>query len=489
MLNRLRASYVAHSWTRHAAALGLCIAAIVLAMLGGGFPPWAWRLLAQSTPQLSGLLAMRGTSVIVSYTGLLLLSLTFVLLWGSMIYAAYAMLHHWLRTRLEMRDFERDLSGASKAVKAVKPMTPIKAQGSGRVRSTPGATGKIGTASTAPPARQTSSLASRQAPVMPAMRPIPATATTQKAGRNVSYNARAVGESSDSGAYTMPREYARYIYRPTAPLSVVDAEDEELAESVIHLEVGTALDSGIKRRGQPNEDSLLALPNVRPSRKGGQPLAIFVVADGMGGHGDGQEASRLAISSMHDAMQLALLDGLEDEVYEELLAEGIHNANLVIYRNNQQKQANMGTTLTAALIAGNTAYIANVGDSRTYLYREEEGLKQITRDHSNVARLVEVGAIAPQDIYTHPKRNEIYRSVGQSASVKVDTYRIPLKIGDLLLLCSDGLWEMVYDADIEQIIESSLPSTAQICDTLLQAALRGGGKDNISIIAVGVRRG
>ncbi len=315
---------------------------------------------------------------------------------------------------------------------------------------------------------------------------MPAPPASQKATRNVSYNARAVG---DSDTNTLPREYARYIYRPTAPLAIVDAEDEDLAESVIHLDVGTALDSGIKRRGQPNEDSLLALPNIRTSRKGGQPLAIFVVADGMGGHGDGQEASRLAVSSMHDAMQLALLDGLEDEVYEELLSEGVHNANLIIYRHNQQKQTNMGTTLTAALIAGNTAYIANVGDSRTYLYREEEGLKQITRDHSNVARLVEVGAITPREVYTHPKRNEIYRSVGQSATVKVDTYRLPLKIGDLLLLCSDGLWEMVYDANIEQIIAASQPSTAQVCDALLSAALRGGGKDNISIIAVGVRRG
>lgn len=474
MLNRIRGSYAAHSWSRHAAALGLCVAAITLAMLGGGFPPWAWRFLAQATPQLPRLWAMRGLAVLVSYTGLLLLSLTFALLWSGLIYAAFAMIRHWLRTRRDMRGFRRDLAGAAGAADTANATTPARLKDS---MTAPRAT---------TPARQAPSQAFNRMPSMQPMSAMPAMPASQKATRNVSYNARAVG---DSDTNTLPREYARYIYRPTAPLAIVDAEDEELAESVIHLDVGTALDSGIKRRGQPNEDSLLALPNIRPSRKGGQPLAIFVVADGMGGHGDGQEASRLAVSSMHDAMQLALLDGLEDEVYEELLSEGVHNANLVIYRHNQQKQTNMGTTLTAALIAGNTAYIANVGDSRTYLYREEEGLKQITRDHSNVARLVEVGAITPREVYTHPKRNEIYRSLGQSATVKVDTYRLPLKIGDLLLLCSDGLWEMVYDADIEQIVAASLPSTAQVCDALLSAALRGGGKDNISIIAVGVRRG
>jgi len=147
----------------------------------------------------------------------------------------------------------------------------------------------------------------------------------------------------------------------------------------------------------------------------------------------------------------------------------------------------MGTTITAVLIIGNTAYVANVGDSRTYLYRESDGLIKVTRDHSAVARLVETGAITPDEVYTHPKRNEIYRSLGNSASVKVDTFTVPLKVGDLLLLCSDGLWEMVRDADIERIIEAALPVSSQICDMLVEAALAGGGKDNISVIAVCVR--
>jgi len=278
-----------------------------------------------------------------------------------------------------------------------------------------------------------------------------------------------------------------YMGAPTMPVALVEAQDAHSAGSSIYLNVGTGLDAGLKRRGQPNEDTLLALPTIRTLRKGAQPVGLFVVADGMGGHGNGQEASRLAISSLHDAMQLALVDGPEDDIYEELLAEGVHTANLAVYQRNRQKQADMGTTITAVLVIGNTAYVANVGDSRTYLYRESDGLIKVTRDHSAVARLVEAGAITPDEVYTHPKRNEIYRSLGNSASVKVDTFTVPLKVGDLLLLCSDGLWEMVRDADIERIVEAALPVSSQICDMLVEAALAGGGKDNISVIAVCVR--
>ncbi|HKF37051.1 MAG TPA: SpoIIE family protein phosphatase, partial [Ktedonobacteraceae bacterium] len=142
---------------------------------------------------------------------------------------------------------------------------------------------------------------------------------------------------------------------------------------------------------------------------------------------------------------------------------------------------------TVALLWGTTAYIANVGDSRTYIYREADGLTQVTQDHSTVARLVKRGAISVDDIYTHPKRNEIYRSLGNSPTVEVDTFTVTLRPGDILLLCSDGLWEMVRDAEIEEILRTSASFCSQLCAMLVQAALNRGGKDNISVIAVGVR--
>ncbi len=449
IFGQLKASYSAYRWVRRTACVGLGVAGLVLLAMAGGFPPWAWRFLFQVALRLPRLWEQRGIGMILPFVGLLMLALTLFVLWAIIILAAALMARDWLQRRQDMREFAQDLAGA------VSTRSTIQAKNNSPISTMHPAPPSI-------PPSLTTSVGAREAGRrrgVPLWSPAPA----------VMQSDRGYGCGATSG-----------------PIAVAYVDDDPPVSS-ISLDVGTAHDAGIKRKGQPNEDSLLALPSMRASRKTGQPLALFVVADGMGGHGNGQEASRLAIAALHDALQLALLDTAADDIYEELLAEGVHNANLAVYQRNRQKQADMGTTLTAALIVGNTVYIANVGDSRTYLYREGDGLSQITRDHSAVARMVEVGAITPREVYTHPKRNEIYRSLGHSASVKVDTYNLPLKVGDLLLLCSDGLWEMVYDDDIEQIIASLLPSPAQVCDALLQAALRGGGKDNIGIIAVRVK--
>ncbi len=254
-----------------------------------------------------------------------------------------------------------------------------------------------------------------------------------------------------------------------------------------HLLVGTGLDTGIKRKGKPNEDSLFAFENARTSETGTKPVGLFVIADGMGGHDNGQEASQLATRVLRETLLPALQHGPEDEIFSELLVEGIHRANLALYRRNREQQRDMGTTLTAAVIFDATAYVANVGDSRTYLYRDSQGLSQITRDHSTVAQLVEAGAITLDEVYTHPQRNVIYRSLGRRASEEIDSFTVPLQIGDILLLCSDGLWEMVRDHEIEMIIRSSYPYPSQISTMLIQAALNRGGKDNISVVVVHVK--
>ena len=158
-----------------------------------------------------------------------------------------------------------------------------------------------------------------------------------------------------------------------------------------------------------------------------------------------------------------------------------------MYKRNQQQRADMGTTMTAALLWGTTVYVVNVGDSRTYLYRKSEGLYQVTQDHSVVARLVELGAISADEVYTHPKRNEILRALGNHPTIEVDSFTVPVRVGDLLLLCSDGLWEMVRDFEIQEIVRTCAPYASQICAMLIQAALNRGGKDNISVIAVCVR--
>ncbi len=274
---------------------------------------------------------------------------------------------------------------------------------------------------------------------------------------------------------------------PTLPTTekLPDDEDDDDLLMALRLVVGIGLDPGIVRKDSPNEDNLLAIQGLHDGENGPVPLGLFVVADGMGGHADGQEASRLAIQSISDVVSPAILRNAEpDETFSDLLKDGAHRANLAIYRRNREQEHMMGTTLTAALVVGTDAYVVNVGDSRTYRYRPGEGLAQISRDHSVVARLVEAGIISREDVYTHPKRNQIYRCLGEKASLELDYFHIDVQAGDILILCSDGLWEMVRDPDIENIVASSSPHASQISSMLIQAALTRGGADNVSVVAV-----
>ncbi|GCE14066.1 PP2C family serine/threonine-protein phosphatase [Tengunoibacter tsumagoiensis] len=250
--------------------------------------------------------------------------------------------------------------------------------------------------------------------------------------------------------------------------------------------VGTHSDPGIKRKFKPNEDSLFAAQGPLGGHAGNQPFGLFVVADGMGGHAQGEDASQLAIQKIVDTVLIRLAkDGsLQNDDGGRLLMEGIQTANQAVHQHNMDERGDMGTTVTAALVLGSQAYVANVGDSRTYLYRKGEGLRKITNDHSVVASLVEAGIIKPDDIYTHPKRNQIYRSLGEKPAVDIDCFPLQLQEGDKLLLCSDGLWDMVRDPQIEEVVKNTVVDPNQTGDALIQAALAGGGEDNVSVIVV-----
>jgi serine/threonine protein phosphatase PrpC len=265
------------------------------------------------------------------------------------------------------------------------------------------------------------------------------------------------------------------------------AEPDARQAATLQLVVSTGLDVGLKRRGKPNEDSLLALQNTRFLRGNACPVGLFVVADGMGGHENGQEASNLVTQSLSKSVMPTVIYGPTDDNYAELLAEGVHHANLEVYQRNRQASVDMGTTIVAALVINTTAYIVSAGDSRVYLYRASSGLTQITRDHSTVARLVENGLIKPEEVYTHPRRNEIYRSLGHHPSEDLDKFILALQPDDVLMLCSDGLWEMVRDEHIQEIIANTASQPKQTSAALVQAALDGGGKDNISVIVVSVK--
>ncbi len=263
-----------------------------------------------------------------------------------------------------------------------------------------------------------------------------------------------------------------------------------LSPSLQHIQfakIGVGWNTGIKRRHRPNEDGLTAIQGTCTYRDQLVPFDLFIVADGMGGHADGQEASHLAIQNMTPIVlrNLVMSNEISELLLIEILKYGVQQANQAIWRRNHEMNSDMGTTLTAALIIGGSAYVVNVGDSRTYLYRQAQGLLQITRDHSLVARLVANGVITPDEMYTHPSRNLVERGLGDKHYVEVDHFIVELCKGDWLLLCSDGLWEMVRDMEIAQIMSSG-NAPEEISDLLVQAALDGGGMDNVSVIVARV---
>jgi serine/threonine protein phosphatase PrpC len=264
-------------------------------------------------------------------------------------------------------------------------------------------------------------------------------------------------------------------------------EVERSQEHFSGLLVGWLSDPGIKRRNGPNEDSLFAAKGLRPQHAQSQAVGLFIVADGMGGHVYGQEASRMAIQIMIDVVlpKLFVNNELNDVSFRKLLVDGVQAANRVIYQRNQAQSTEMGTTITAVLIIDSAAFVVNVGDSRTYLYREGEGLRKVTHDHSLVTYLVESGILKPEDIYIHPQRNQIYRSLGTKPVITVDAFTEQVQPHDTLLLCSDGLWEMVRDPHIQQVLQHTA-SPSQKSHMLFEAAMGNGGSDNISMIFVSI---
>jgi serine/threonine protein phosphatase PrpC len=280
------------------------------------------------------------------------------------------------------------------------------------------------------------------------------------------------------------RAYFVTLDPPTPPDAAPAAQS-----AIRRLAWGRATDKGVRR--EQNEDYL---ETWYYSAGGGQAdgvlLGLFVVADGLGGHDAGEVASRLATDSFwHTLRQSAwepLVRGehLSPERIDEALTSAVAAANTAVYDARIAKTNDMSTTLTLAFVVDGVAYLANVGDSRAYLWNAA-GLQQITVDHSLVQRLVDEGSLQRKEVYTHPRRNIIYRTIGDRPDVQADLFHHDLAIDDRLVLCSDGLWEMVHDDGLEEVLLSE-PDPQRACDRLVNNANLAGGDDNITIIIVQV---
>jgi serine/threonine protein phosphatase PrpC len=261
-----------------------------------------------------------------------------------------------------------------------------------------------------------------------------------------------------------------------------ETESPRIKERVGPLDIGQASDIG--RTREANEDAfftLLALTGTDPQPV---PLALLIVADGMGGHVRGKEASsiatRVASSVILREVLLPMLGGRATEAttrpIHEILDEAITSANEAV----SQMEADTGTTLTSALIVGRSAYLAHVGDSRAY-YLDRGELHQITQDHSLVNRLVQLGQISAHEAHSHPQRNYLYRAVGQGAELQTDTYLQRLAEGSYLILCTDGLWNEVTEQEIVDVVGTSA-SSQEAVNRLVDRANDRGGEDNITVL-------
>ena len=278
----------------------------------------------------------------------------------------------------------------------------------------------------------------------------------------------------------------------------------ELKQTMIPwLSVAGLTDAGRER--ELNEDSFYYRA-VQASDE--EPLGLFIVADGMGGELAGEVASRWAVQTLKrelaplfrpqdpavtrllDAEDLAVMGSgvtirLEETDLVRLLQHAVERANQVLLgyaRQHPDQAGGMGSTATLAVVENRRLTVVHIGDSRAYLWRGGE-LSQLTEDHSVPGALLKQGKIEPDEVYTHPHRNVLYRGLGLKPGAEVDHCApVNLRPGDGLLLCSDGLWNMVYPTDRLETLVAAGGDPPSICRRLIDAANQAGGEDNITAI-------
>ncbi len=239
----------------------------------------------------------------------------------------------------------------------------------------------------------------------------------------------------------------------------------------------------VGRARQKNEDNFILVPNE----------GLYVVADGMGGHASGRLASSLAVKYITEyvCLQSKRPDfspayARESSITEPafVLSSGIRHANERIYIEACKNPAHegMGTTVVAIRDPGDDHLIlAHAGDSRIYRFRDSS-LSQVTEDHSLLNHLLNTGKLKPEEAESFPNKNVIFRALGLKDDVQVDTQRIPKRAGDLYMMCSDGLSDLIDDWAMGELLEGAFKDLRATCKSLIDLANRNGGTDNITVV-------
>ncbi|OGN76227.1 MAG: hypothetical protein A2X25_08345 [Chloroflexi bacterium GWB2_49_20] len=272
----------------------------------------------------------------------------------------------------------------------------------------------------------------------------------------------------------------------TTPLSGLQIQAE--ISKYIHYEpsqlvVGCGQSVGKQR--DHNEDSLFTFTITLGNGINSQPFGLYIIADGMGGHQYGEVASNVAIRTVASYLIrkfhpiIADASVTLDEPLQEIMQNAVKEAQHAVMK----AAPGSGTTLTAVLILGQQMTIAHIGDSRAYSVQPDGRVSILTRDHSLVRRLEELGQITSDEAAIHPQRNVLYRALGQGEFLEADIFTAPVPQPGYLFLCSDGLWGVVSDAEIFRHI-SEAKNIQSACQNLVAAANAAGGPDNISVVLV-----
>lgn len=256
--------------------------------------------------------------------------------------------------------------------------------------------------------------------------------------------------------------------------------DQTSEKSVLYYHYAGLTNTGMVR--DHNEDAYM-LPTETDHETLTRKGHLYVLADGMGGHHKGEVASDITIETV-TTEYYALIKSLDEDDPEKAIAnalsDAIEKANLKVMDATQGG----GTTVVAVVLYDDLLVSMNVGDSRTYLLRNND-LRLISKDHSLVSRLVEMGKISGEDAKSHPRRNVLYQALGQGADVDIHIVSEKLQVNDIIILCSDGLWGEIGDAGIKNVLNTA-PNPLKAAEELVNLANQSGGPDNITTIIIQV---